>query len=188
MILYNKLSLVKSIFYMERLYKNIIGTAVVDEDFGRPLTTVKNVIMDPESGKLIALVVDINKNLIITPHDILSWTGVIKIHSSQMIIDAREVLRVEAVQKKRISIMDNKVVTEEGKNLGRVVNFSIHEKTLELKNLHIAKMILGLIRLESRIMPANRIIEVLPRKIVVKDDKGTVKEEAEIQMKDVAVG
>lgn len=175
---------------MELLYKNIIGTAVFEDDFPRPLTSVKDLILDPENAKVIAIVSDVNRNLIISPIDIVSWKNVIKINSGDAIIDGNEVLRVEAIQKKGIKFIGNNVETVDGKKLGNVVDLSINVNTFDLKRLYVSKTFLGLIRIESRIIPVSNIIEVLADKIIVKSDLEEIKEfeSSNIKIKDLAVG
>lgn len=161
---------------MERIYSNIIQTPVYDDGI-RPLTSVKDVLVDPETGKIIALIVNPNENLVIIPIDIVSWKGAINIHHADHIINADEVLRVTEVQKMNIPIFHNNVETKSGKRLGKVVDFSVDADDLVLRKLYVAKEFLGLVRFENRIIPAKNIIEILEGKIVVQDDLAAIKEE-----------
>lgn len=175
---------------MERLYSNIIGTPVRDDGV-RPLTTVKDVLIDPENGKLLALIVNVNKNLVVVPMDIISWHDSIHIHHHDNIVEANEVLRVAEVMGSGIHIFGNKVETKGGKLLGKVFDFSIGSEDLVLKKIYVAKEFLGLVRFESRIIPSRNIIEILPNKIVVENDLQTVKEEnakSNVAFDDVAAG
>lgn len=162
---------------------------MVEDDNLRPITTVKDVIIDPERGKLIALIVDSGRNLIITPMDILSWHDVIQVHDRDVIVEGSEILRVEAVQKSGVKFFQNKVENKDGKYLGKVVDFSIDTHLMDLKKLFVAKGFLALFRYESRIIPAKNILEVLQDKIIVKDDIAVVKQEAKekIVMEDMAL-
>lgn len=161
---------------MEKFYTKIIGSPVSDDDV-RPITTVQSVIMDPESGKLAALQVGYGKNMVVLPMDILSWQDIIKIHSHDSIIEANEVLKIDELMKKDIQIFRNRVESQEGDYVGRVYDYSIDPKSLSLKNLYIAKDILGLFRYNARIIRSKDIIEILKDKIIIKNDLETVKEE-----------
>jgi uncharacterized protein YrrD len=175
---------------MEKLYSTIIGTHVFEDDALRPLTTIKDVVLDPERGKIIVFIVDINKNLVIAPIDVLSWSYAIKIRDASIIIEGNEILRVEEVQKKGIRVVYNRVETENGLYLGKVYDFSVDEKTFELRKIFVAKGILGIFRYDSKIISAKNIIEVLPEKIVVKNTLEPVKEETEgkVSIKDAIAG
>lgn len=171
---------------MERYFSKIIGTPVY-EDSVRPITSIKDLVIDPENGKIIALVVDLSRNLVITPMDIISWYEGVKIHSSNDIVDAGDILRVQNVQQEGIRIHRNKVETKDGKYLGKVFDFAIEPKSLILNKLFVAKDFLGIVRYDSRIISYSSILEILPDKIVVKNDLGTIKQEEAVKLEDVAV-
>lgn len=163
---------------MERLYTNIVGTAVLVDDGIRPIAIVRDVVMDPDRGKMLALVVDANRNLIIAPMDILSWGDSIRVHSHDVIIDGHDVLRVEEVQRQHNDIYEKRVETEDGEVLGRVVDFSIDGQTYELQKLHVSKVVLGMVRYGGRIISAKKIVEILPSKIIVKNGAEKVVEKS----------
>jgi len=174
---------------MEKLYSNIVGAHVAEHDSRRVITTVKDVVIDPETGKLLALIVDLRKNLIIVPVDIIFWTDRILIHGHESIIEAHEVMKVVSVLEKKIKISKARVETDNGKYLGQVIDFSIGNKDFLLKKLFVAKGFLGLFRYENRIIPWKHIIEILPEKIVVKNDLMTVKQESAVGVaEDLAAG
>jgi uncharacterized protein YrrD len=163
---------------MEKFYSNIVGTAVGEHDSRRSFTTVKDVVVDPENGKIVAFIVDLRRNLVVTPVDIVFWTDRILISDHDAIIEAGEVLRVSQIQNKNIHIPKCPVETEEGKYLGQVLDFSVGNKDFILKKLFVAKGFWGLFRYENRIISYKNIVEILPKKIIVKNDLQTVKEES----------
>jgi sporulation protein YlmC with PRC-barrel domain len=163
---------------MEKLFSNIIGTPVLDDDIGRPLTTVKDLVIDPESGKVVGVLVDIHKNLIIAPVDILSWGDTLKIHTSDSIAPGDEILRVAEVQKRNIHIFHSRVETKKKEYIGDVFDFSVNVETLVLQKIYTAKSILGLFRYDSRIIPAKNIEKILPNKIIVTENTRVVYEKA----------
>lgn len=173
--------------FMEKLYTKIIGTPVFDEEVKHPITAVKDIVIDPETGKLLALIVNLSRNLVIAPQDILYWGDQIQVHTHDSIIEGNEILRVEEVQKKGIRIFNNRVVTKDGKDLGKVYDFTIDSRETALKKLYVAKSILGLVRYDGRIIPAKEIVEILPRKIVVNSDLATVTEKENAVVEDLAI-
>ncbi|MBI2634426.1 PRC-barrel domain-containing protein [Candidatus Peregrinibacteria bacterium] len=159
---------------MEKLFTRIIGTPIF-EDGPRPLTTVKDMVIDPENGKVLALVVSLTRKLIIVPIDIESWHDAVKVHSGDAITEARDVMRVDVVMKSGIHVFRSRVVTKGGKFLGKVYDFSIDSNLMVLHKLYVARGFLGLVKFESRIIPYDNILEILPGKIIVKDDLTEVK-------------
>lgn len=174
---------------MEKLYTHILDTPIFVEDHLRPLTTVKDLIIDPDSGKILAIVVNLSKNLIITPNDVISWGDVIRVGSNDVIIESTEIVRVDEVLKDGRRIFGNKVISRDGEDLGKVFDFAIDGTTLMLQKLFVAKGLWGLFRYAGRIIPAKDIIEVLPDKIVVKESMRPVKEdEREPKMEEATAG
>lgn len=174
---------------MEKFYSNIIGTPIGEHDSRTSFAAVKDVVMDSENGKILAFIVDVRRNLIVTPSDVVFWTDRILIHGQESIIEASEVLRVINVQKKNVHIQKSRVETESGKFLGSVIDFSVGNKDFILKKIFVAKGFLGLFHYENRIIPWKNIIEILPSKIIVKDDLQTIKEEAAVGVaEDLAAG
>jgi uncharacterized protein YrrD len=192
-ILYNKLSIVKGIFAsytlgMEKLYSNIVGTPIKLHGETKPVATVRDIILDPETGKIVALVVNKRTNKIIVPHDVVEWGDILQVHNHDAIIEADEVLRVGEILKRNAHhIFQNKVVSVDGENLGIVTDYAIDARALKLTKLFVAKVFLGLIRYGSRIINEKNIIEILPDRIVVKNLQ-EVKEEKGVKAEDLAVG
>lgn len=174
---------------MERFYSKIVGSPVRDDGV-RPITTVKDLVVDPETGKVIAFVVDLRRNLIITPIDVAEWHDALKIHHDDAIIDGNEVLRVEEVQRSGIHIIDSRVETRSGVFVGKVHDFSVDGKMMTLHKLYVSKGFLGLVRYDNRIITADQIVEIVPGKVIVKDEMIAVREEAgeKIPLEDMAVG
>ena len=172
---------------MEKLYSDIVGTPVFEDDANRPFASVKGVILDPEMrGKLIAFLVNVARRRIISPVDVLSWGNVMKVHSAGDVTDAVNVLRVDEVLKGGVKFFGAHVETEKGEKLGKVFDLGIDNKTFDLRRIFVAKSFFGIFRHDNRIISAKDIVEVLPDKIVVKDGLGTVKEEVKGVAKDMA--
>lgn len=172
---------------MERLYSNILGTPIVEDDFHRPVSSVKDLVIDPESGKLLALVVNNAKKLIIVPRDIRAWGERIQISGAESIIEAGEVLRVAEVMKTGIGIFHSKVESLDKHELGLVVDFSLDSQEWGLSKLYTAKVFWGLVRYSERVIDARDIVEIRPRKIIVKADAQTVKEKEAVVVEKAAI-
>lgn len=163
---------------MEYLYSKIISLPVFAADSLRPLCTIRDILMDPESGKVVAFLVDLRKGLIITVNDIVAVKHGIWIRESEDIIPIEDMLRADKVYKDYGSFFKKKVRTENGKSLGVVVDMTIDEHSFILNKLYVAKGFAGIVQFDARIIPAKNIIEVTRDKIVVKNDEGLLKESA----------
>ena len=152
----------------------------------RTLTTVKDVLLDPDSGKVVAFVVNESKNEIIVPMDVIKWDIALIIHGHGDIVDGDEVVRVERIQRNGRYYIEARVETESGEKLGKVYDLAIDTKEEKVHNLWVAKGILGLVRYNTRIISVAKIIEVQEGKIIVEDSVIKVKTEEEARMKEPA--
>lgn len=170
---------------MERFYTKTVGAPIYAEG-ARPITTVKDMMIDPASGKLAALEVNRGRNMVIVPMDIVSWQDVLRVHGQDSIIDADEVVKVSELHKEDVRIYRNRVEALDGSYLGRVYDFSIDSGSLGLQNLYVAKEILGMVRFGSRIIRARDIVEILKEKIIVKNNVEAVREKRDIVVEEMA--
>jgi len=163
-------------------FSNIVGSPIFAEGNIRPLTTVKNLVIDPENGKLVALVTDVHRNRIVSYMDIISWGRVVKVHDGDSIIDGNDVIKVEKLQKEGFEMIGAKVETKKGEVLGKVYNYYMNTSIMNLQRICTAKGFLGLLRYETRVISAGDIIEMKRGKIIVKNNFGVVKVEANQQV------
>lgn len=162
---------------------------VVFDDTPAPVTTIRDMLIDPENGKIVAFLVNTGHNEVITPIDILSWREVMTIHNFDSIVQAEDILRAHEILESGIMLRGSKVETEKGKYLGRVTDYAVDTNTFDLRRIEVAKAFLGLIRFETRLIPAKEIVEILPGKIVVKEDMKVIREgigEKEVAAQDMA--
>jgi sporulation protein YlmC with PRC-barrel domain len=164
---------------MEIFYSKLVGMPVYETDGLRPILLVQDVIIDPENGKLLAFVVDERRGIIICPTDIVTVRNGIVIRSEEDLGRYDDVLRVKTVVENVGSLFKKPVVTENGKVLGKVVDFALDDKFLVLKSLHTAKVFFGIVQYDTRIIPAGNIVEVTAAKVVVKDDEAVERVVAE---------
>jgi uncharacterized protein YrrD len=174
---------------MERNYKKVIGTPILTDHSRRPATTVKDLLIDPETGKIVAFIVDRSKDLVVLPMDVLEWKNVIHINDHDAIVEAEDLVRVVTLMNKHIQISGQPVETKAGDSLGKVQDFSVDDRSLSLKNLYVYKGWMGLLRYDGVIISAKDIVEILPDKIVVMDKIETVKEEeGDMALEDAMAG
>jgi uncharacterized protein YrrD len=157
---------------MEKLYSNIVGMPIFEDGHIHPITSVKDVVMDTERGKIIAVIVDTNKRKVIAPMDIISMGDVLKIHHEAAIIDEDDIIRIKEIREQKTFLFKNTVETREGHYLGKVYDFAVDMSTLHLQKIFVAKGILGIFRYSSKIIPAKKILEILPNKIIVENGVG----------------
>ena len=159
---------------MERLYSKIVGMPVFSPESVQPIYIARDMVVDPDSGKVVAIVVDSARGLIITPMDIVSLKHGILIRRKDDVVEMEDVLRVKDIVEDGRELMGKNVETENGERLGKVVDLAIDAKSLILNKIHTARSILGIVHHNPRIIPAKNIVEVLEDKVIVKDSSGEV--------------
>lgn len=170
---------------MERLYSKICGLPVFAADSLRPICSVIDLVIDPNSGKVLAFLVDARKWLVVAPIDITAIKHGVFIHDYEDIIPAEDILRVKEVLNKYGSLYKKKVVTESGVKIGKIFDYVVDDfgggnsgngphgqlvGALSLKKIYTAKNLLGIAQFDGRIIMAANIIEVMPDRVIVKDD------------------
>lgn len=162
---------------MELLYSKILGTPVIS-DGPRPLTSVEDLLLDPDNGTVVAFIVNAGKNLMISPVDVLEWNAsAVHVGHSFVIIEAEEVVRVSRIQEDGRRFYRNKVYTKNGLYLGLVYDFSVDSKSEGLKKLYVAKDFLGLLRWDKRIIGWQNVLEVRADRVIVRGGMAKAEEE-----------
>lgn len=164
---------------MEFLYSKFTGTPVFLESGGNPLCRLSDLLIDPDNGKVVAFGVAPNFKKVISPMDVRLWTNQILIKDYDDIVSYDDILLAKRVLDKNAPVLGNKVFSQEGEYLGKVIDYAVHPQLLVLKKIFVAKSFLGLIHINRRIIPYSCIYQILPNKIIVKIDAEVLEEELE---------
>lgn len=164
---------------MRKLYSQLIGLPVFDESSGgnSPLALIRDIILDPENGKILAFVV--RNNRVIVPFDVERLNSGLFIGDRDRIVPMDDVLRVHQVAQWHIDLIRARVVTEREKRfLGRVVDYEIDTSHMSLTHIQVAKLFF-FFRFQERLISLKNIIRIEKHTIIVKDIKElTVKEKS----------
>ena len=155
---------------MERLYKQSIGSPIIADDIKAPVGILRDFVVDSTKGKIVALVLNKRRNLIVAEQDITGYEFFPRIKSDDCIIEGIDVVRVYEVQKTGLFLIGNSVYTEKGKYLGICEDFSFDDMEFRIKKIFVSRKILHFFSIEDRIIPVEDIVEVKKNKIIVKDD------------------
>ena len=157
----------------------------MDEMTQTKVAMVYDIIVDPETGKVLAFAVD--KNNIIVSMDVERLNSALYISDKEHIIPIDDVLRVKNVREMRIGIIGEKVITRRGKLLlGTVTDYEIDTTQMAIKNIYVAKTFL-LFHFSERIISIKDVVKIEKKSITVKDDKAVLNEEAKLHQGDGGV-
>ena len=150
--------------------RKIIGLPVIESISGTKIDFVKNIIIDPENGRLEAFLINRRfpwqKTKIVSFKDIIEFYAdgvLVKDHDS--IVEAKEVFKIKDILDKRISLIGSCVLTQNGQKLGILEDFLFDTSHQSILNLMVRKRF----STERRIISAQRILSILPNKIIIRD-------------------
>lgn len=158
---------------MRRIYSHILGSSIVRYQDGLVIGKVSDIIIDPDSGKIEALIIQsarfFSQKKILLPQDIIEWKIHIYVHDKDVFALPKDIVRIEKLLKKDIRLIKNRVIAKNKEYLGKVVDFSFSTETFDLHQIFSAKSFLG-IHYDKRVIAANEIIEIKKTHITVKNN------------------
>lgn len=148
-------------------YNQILGLSVTGES-GKSLGKVTDLVLDYETGKFLALFIEGQK--------VIKSEQIKNVDKDQILVshEVEGALPSDKIQKmiqSKIKIKGNKVITESGTHLGKVVNFEIDLNLNRLSFIFVKDKLLG----KSMDIAWDQIISIKKEAILVKDEVVKIK-------------
>lgn len=154
---------------MKLTFLKAVGTPIVSEQAEEPVALLRDVLINPESGAILAIGIFLSKKIIPTT-DIREWTHeCIKIVDETAITDREELIKLASFKPKSTKIFGKEVYKEDGKFMGFVEDFVFDTDVGQLTQIYAVKKFL-FISLEKRIISFKDIVKIEENKIIVKKD------------------
>ncbi|PIQ78576.1 hypothetical protein COV82_00210 [Candidatus Peregrinibacteria bacterium CG11_big_fil_rev_8_21_14_0_20_46_8] len=153
---------------MQLLFSELIGMPVIEPHNRRPVATVRDVIIDPEKkGKVVGFI--LGKNRALAAMDVERLGNALYIGDADNIVPPEDLLRLQAIQQMQVHLIGARVIGETtGIYLGRVIDYSIDTKQMQLSSISVAKLFLFL-KFQEKIISAHKIVEIRKETIIVKE-------------------
>lgn len=170
---------------MTKLLSELIGMPIYEDSMPTgPVALIRDAIIDPETGALVALMT--HRRKVIMLRDTRFFQSVFFIHSTDDLLEQDDVVRVHKILKKVPSLLALPVYVEIKENemsyVGRVVDLEIDISLGQLINVYTSKLFL-FVRYDERILAAKNIIEISADRIVIKDTrKAKVPKKVEVEL------
>ncbi len=156
----------------------LIGLPVAASDTQSKIGEIRQIVIDPENGRLLGFVV--SKNELFHPKKVLSvidikdWdpNGVV-VDSIDNLIDSTEILRINELLAKRINFLNMKAETQSGKSLGEVEDILIDTGAQVVVKYYL-RDVLG----SSRIFPSEKVVKIEKKTIYFTDDNAEMPQDA----------
>lgn len=161
---------------MKKLYSQLLGMPILEEAGKQSIASIRDVIIDPENGAVLAFAVGRKK--IVASKDISFLHDIAFIADRDDVIAADEILRVEEVLRRKIFLPGSRVVAQREKvELGRLVDFEIDLQHMRLHSIEVARIFL-VFQFDRKIIPASEIVRIERGKVIVKSSTSKAKEKA----------
>lgn len=161
----------------------VANMPVLSLHVGGPIAEIREAVIDPEDLKVIAYTLDgpIIKN---DPEigNILDTQDVREISNSGLIVDSadrfttrEDVVRFDKVMDLGFHLVGLKVVTTNGKKLGKIIDYTLDSSTFMIYQLIVQRPFMSSLMDPELTINRSQIIEVDDFKVTIKHDKAQVK-------------
>lgn len=158
---------------MDKYYSQTIGTPIMT--MGGPTgRKIVEVVIEPETGRIIGFLVTPRGEFVATPRDILYWNQRVIINDVEDIVEVDDIIKIKEILARKISVYKNRVFTQSGTYLGEVLDYAVNPKFFVLTKLLVAKTVFGLFPFQEKIIAHRDILEIKKDRIIVKDRFGVV--------------
>lgn len=131
-------------------------------------------IIDPDRLEVVALHCRLLKSPHKTPvillRDICEFDqDHLLIGSEEDVTDISDIIRISQLVARPFKVLGKPVVTQSGHRLGTSEDFTISGSSFQLQRLHVRRSILSSLAMGSLIIDRSQIIEVTPKRFIVRD-------------------
>ena len=162
----------------------LVGTSILSVQAGRPIATVSELIIDPNSLKTVAFKVNgpmVNRN-----ENILDVSSVREYSNYGIVIDdidelmaAGDIIKISKVLELNFNLIGLKVETKKGSNLGKVVDYTLTPEDFMVQQIIVKRPMIKRFVDPELTIPRKEIVEIDDYKIIVKDEEKVIKARAE---------
>ena len=159
---------------------------VVEEETDAFLGSMSGVLIDPDTGKVEGIFVEVRgfltrEELFCSSMDILRWGIRIVVRTAEAVCRAEEFVRLTEKFLDPRTVIGQKIRTESGKTVGRCRDVQFDTDSMHTEWIFPKKFFRWGIAL-----PVSDIIEIKPEAIIVREIVATEEEKAVVKEKDVA--
>ncbi|EKD93570.1 MAG: hypothetical protein ACD_28C00114G0002 [uncultured bacterium] len=161
---------------MLKTYSQLVNLTVQVRGREIKLGRVKDLLLDPERGVLMALKTAEGKGispLDLCPFQDKKW----ETKTTDGLIDLNELVRLQKFTPKHRQIIGKKVLTQEADYVGKVTDYWLDMETLSLVQLMVTRKWWGWIKIKSFNIPWKKILQITENAIIVEKLDSSVQAE-----------
>lgn len=158
------------------------GMPVLSLHMGGPVAKVAMPVIDPNTLKIIALLVEGQvRGLgdILDVNDVreLANIGII-IDSTDVLSQAGDVVKIDEVRKLNFNLVGLKVETKKGTRLGRVTDYTVESKSMMIQQIIVRRPLIKAIVDPELVINRKEIVEITDYKVIVRSEEEKLRERA----------
>lgn len=160
--------------------KCLLGNFVESSQTQKRIGKLKEVIVDPDTGKVVAFLLETN-----LPKPWLSVLDILEFQENKVLIQSEgrlmlldDLPRIKQIKKLKIKVLDAKVFTEKGQYLGKATDLIFDEHTGEILRYYIARPFILSPLKAYLILDRDSILHIEKRGIIVKEPEKKAPAEA----------
>lgn len=163
---------------MITFFNELIGSKIILFQEKTQVGSVLQVIVSPKDGSFLGFLVKaMGKNQVVPATEIkMIGSDFIMVKDFNSLTDPTEVVRIKEALDFGAKILGEKVQTECGQKLGRVVNATLNLRLLMLDKIYVSAKFPVKALAKDLLISASKIVEIKKEVIVVTDDFAKVKE------------
>ena len=168
-------SLLKSDKSMLKAITEIGNSRVIDFDDSRTLGKVTNWIINPTEKRISAFLVKpagfFKPNLAVATIDIIEYgPKLVIVKDESALVNPTEVISLPKLIRHRHKVLGNPVVTRSNKHLGKVSEILFETIDSTIQRIYVEPNILSALKQPDLIISADKIVQIMPNKIIVQND------------------
>lgn len=168
---------------MLQMASNVLGMVVLSVRAGGPVARVSEVIVDPDTLKVIAFRCT---GGLVKQADLLSVRSIrefsllgLVIDDVEELVEEGEVVRIDQVLKLNFALPGLRVETKKGRRLGKISDFVINTDDYLVQQIIVQRPVLKALVDPELTIARKEIVEVTDDKVVVRSEEDTLKKKAE---------
>ena len=155
---------------MQTRFSTCRGMEVVEENNGKLVGLISNMLIDPDSGKILGFYIFVNSGFFFGGEKFVSSIDVLNIGTRfiirdvDVICDPNDIIRLQPILKDSRSVLKQRIVSESGRYLGKCADVQFDTKSFIVQWLFPKKLYKWMVSI-----PVSAILEIKPKMILVKN-------------------
>jgi uncharacterized protein YrrD len=160
---------------MLKTITSVLKSKLVDWENSQTIGIVSDWVVDPAQKKISALVVKLpgmfKKTSVVTTIDIIEYgPSMVIVRNQNAIVPIGEIAGLDKLVKSKHKIIGCSVITESGRKLGKTEDLLFETTDSTIQKIYLHPHILNLLKSPDLIIGADKIVEIKPKQIIVRDD------------------